>query len=99
MADKLRMDWDREEIESQFSVPGALDGYEVVYSRDNSGSWETNYFGVLRKDGKLYKIECGTCSCYGCEGQFNPIEITLDELKNEFGISDSEWSAICDFLL
>jgi hypothetical protein len=98
----MRIDWDAEQIKCNFELTDEqFSGFEVVFSKDYSEPYETSYFGVLRKNGKLYKVSCGTCSCYGCEGQFNPIETSLEDLKTDidYGLTHEEWSSIYDFLL
>lgn len=91
-----RLDWDEDRIKSNFEIDD-LDGYELVYSADNSPPYETDFWALLRKDGKLYEIRCSTCSCYGCEGQFDPRETTLEEVK--VNMDHDEWSAVYDYLL
>lgn len=56
-----------------------------------------NYSGdawvLFEKEGKLYEVKGGHCSCYGLEGQWEPEEVNLDELqqrltKGTFGEDD-----------
>lgn len=59
-----------------------------------------NYSGdawvLFERDGKLYEVNGQHCSCFGLEGQWEPEEVYLPELKNRlmkgtFG-TDYEWS-------
>lgn len=44
-----------------------------------------NYSGdayvLFERDGKLFDVIGGHCSCYGLEGQFSPTETTLEAIK------------------
>ncbi len=95
-----RIDWDAEDIKRNFDITDeVMNEYDVVYSADTSEPYETSLWAVLRKKatGELFEINCGTCSCYGCEGQFQPTPTTLEAIKND--MDHAEWSAVCDFLL
>lgn len=39
-------------------------------------------FVLFRKDGKLYEVNGGHCSCYGLEGQWEPEETTIEALEH-----------------
>lgn len=39
------------------------------------------YSELFYKDGKLWENQSSHCSCRGCEDQWNPLEISLAELK------------------
>ena len=74
------------------------------YSTDN---YSGDAWVLFQQDGILYEINGGHCSCYGLEGQWNPEQVTLDELKHRllkgtFGVDD--WTGntfkneLCEFL-
>lgn len=49
------------------------------YSYENySGS----AFVLFEKDGKLFEVNGGHCSCYGLEGQWEPSETTIESLEH-----------------
>ena len=53
------------------------------------GDYDMSAFGILLgKDGKLYEVEGSHCSCYALEGQFEPEEVTVEEL--EFRIKNNK---------
>jgi hypothetical protein len=63
--------------------------------------YEGDAFVLFEKDGKLYEVNGGHCSCYGLEGQFEPEEVVLDELehrltKGGFGKERSTYDFIND---
>jgi len=47
------------------------------YCADYAG----NVFVLFEKDGKLYEVHGGHCSCYGLEGQWEPEETSAIALK------------------
>lgn len=67
-------------IEAEFEKPSALDGAEVIVAIYDLGSYEGDAFVLFRKDGKLFEVNAGHCSCYGLEGQWEPEETTKEEL-------------------
>lgn len=68
--------------------PGTLAEYEVLIAGYWSGSWEGSVWMLLRKDGQLYEVHAGHCSCNGLEGQFGPSATTVEYLKSpHFNIS------------
>lgn len=57
-------------------------GIEVLlasYSYENYGG---DAFVLFRKDGKLYEVNGGHCSCYELEGQWSPEETTVEALAH-----------------
>lgn len=72
---------------------------------------QANYSGdawvLFEKNGKLYEVNGGHCSCYGLEGQWNPDEVMLEELENRLvngTFGEDDWSdnnfkeELCKFL-
>lgn len=62
---------------------------------------------LFEKDGKLYEVNGGHCSCYGLEGQWNPDDVMLEELENRLlngTFGEDDWSdnnfkeELCKFL-
>lgn len=70
------------------------------YSREN---YSGDAYVLYEKDGKLFEVFGSHCSCYGLEGQFEPDEVTLEELNirllnSEFGIDDYSGNEFADEL-
>lgn len=46
-----------------------------------------NYSGestvIFEQDGELYEVMGSHCSCYGLEGQWNPVKITIEYLQHK----------------
>jgi hypothetical protein len=56
-------------------------GINILFASYGYGSYEGEAFVLLEKEGKLFEVNAGHCSCYGLEGQFKPEETTLEALK------------------
>jgi hypothetical protein len=56
-------------------------GVEILLASYGQGNYEGDAFVLFRKDGKLYEVNGGHCSCYGLEGQWEPEETTVDALR------------------
>lgn len=45
------------------------------------GDYDGSAFVLFERDGKLYEVNGGHCSCYGLEGQWDPEETTVEVLR------------------
>ena len=60
------------------------DGVEVLFAwYDDPYGYSGEAFLLFRKDGEYYTIEGSHCSCFGLEGQWSPVRVTLDYLRQE----------------
>lgn len=50
---------------------------EFIYAVYNFGNYEGNSHVIFRKDGVLYEVNGGHCSCHGLEGCWEPEETTV----------------------
>lgn len=77
---------------------------EVVFGVYELGDYEGEAFVLYVKDGRLFEVHGGHCSCYGLEGQWDPEETTLEALRlrpftnltGYFGISKEEILAVIE---
>lgn len=61
------------------------DGETILMAIYETEWYQGDAFVLFEKDGKLYEINGGHCSCYGLEGQWSPEEVLLAELvQNRF---------------
>ena len=44
--------------------------------------YDGSAFVLVERDGVLYEVNGGHCSCYGLEGQWDPEETSVDVLKH-----------------
>lgn len=49
---------------------------ELLFASYGGASYEGDAFVIYERDGKLYEVHGGHCSCYGLEGQWEPEETT-----------------------
>ena len=68
-------------------------GVEVLLASYGTGNYEGDAFVLFRRDGKLYEVNGGHCSCYGLEGQWDPEETTIEALEHRLdkGNVGSDW--------
>lgn len=72
---------DDADIAAQFAAPkGALDGAEVLFAAYTYEDYSGDALVVFRKDGRLFEVNGGHCSCYGLEDQWSPEETTTEAL-------------------
>lgn len=70
-------------------------GIEVLLASYGSEGYEGSAFVLFRKDGRLYEVHGGHCSCYGLEGQWEPEETSPLALMfriEKGGLGDCEYS-------
>ncbi len=46
------------------------------------GDYDGSAFVLFDRDGQLYEVNGGHCSCYGLEGQWDPEKVSAKELKH-----------------
>lgn len=70
-----------EDVLKEFDAPAtALDGAELLLAWYGTGSYDGNAFVLYKKDGKLFEVNGGHCSCHGLEEQWEPEETTWEAL-------------------
>lgn len=68
------------DITGSFSAPAnALDNAEVLFAWYDGG-YECGALVVYRKDGELFEVNGGHCSCYGLEDQWEPEQTNVAAL-------------------
>lgn len=54
----------------------------ILFASYGCANYEGDAFVLFEKEGKLFEVNGGHCSCYGLEGQFSPEETTLEALNH-----------------
>ena len=69
----------------------ALNGLNILLATYTYEDYSGDAFVLFEKDGKLFEVNGGHCSCYGLEGQWEPEETTSEALltRNWYGEGDS----------
>lgn len=57
-----------------------LNGAYVLLAWYGGGGYDGSAFVLFERDGKLYEVNGGHCSCYGLEGQWDPEETSAEAL-------------------
>lgn len=66
------------DVEREFQEPEVLD-YDILlaYYHNEDYGCDGSAYVLAMKDGKLFEVEGGHCSCYGLEGQWKPSEVSV----------------------
>lgn len=57
-------------------------GVEVLLASYSYENYEGDAFVLFRKDGKLFEVNAGHCSCHGLEGLWRPEETSIEALEH-----------------
>jgi len=72
---------DEQDIIGAFEIDQKeLQGAFILYATYECGGYEGSAFVLFERNGKLYEVHGGHCSCNGLEGQWQPEETTVDAL-------------------
>lgn len=74
---------------------------EVLLASYSQECYEGSAFVLLRKDGELYEVNGGHCSCNGLEGQWEPELTTVAALrarKDDFASAAAELGRVLEML-
>jgi len=88
-------DWSESKLDglkSDFQIDD-VDG-EVLFAAYTYEDYSGDAFVLLQKEGKLFEVNGGHCSCYGLEGQWEPEETTKEALlkrleAKSYGVLDN----------
>lgn len=72
-------------LEKKDKMKNALEQYRdvnILFATYGYENYSGDAFVLFEKDGKLYEVNGGHCSCYGLEGQWDAEETNLDVLKH-----------------
>ena len=72
---------DEQDVIDQFEIDqNELNGAFILYATYEIDGYEGSAFVLFSRDGQLYEVHGGHCSCMGLEGQWEPEETTVDAL-------------------
>lgn len=79
------------EPERQEKVVKSYDNINILFASYSYENYSGDAYVLFEKNGKLFEVFGSHCSCYGLEGQFDPEEVSLEELNirllnGEFGV-------------
>ena len=69
-------------VKSEFEIDDAeLAGATILLAHYDIDGYEGDAFVLFERDGKLYEVNGSHCSCYGLEGQWQPEETSVEEIR------------------
>ena len=79
-------DWNENHIEGvkkDFDISDAdLLGVRILLASYTYEDYSGSAFVLFVRDGKLFEVNGGHCSCYGLEDQWSPEETSVEELRH-----------------
>lgn len=71
------------DIESEYDLAeGSLSNIFVLLAYYDYIDYSGESFVLFEKDNKLFEVNGGHCSCHGLEGQWDPEETSISELRH-----------------
>lgn len=67
----------------------------ILFASYGNEDYSGSAWVLFKKDGKLFEVNAGHCSCNGLGGEWNPSETSLEELKHRLEkgtLGDSDYS-------
>lgn len=59
-----------------------LEGCEIIVAAYEQGGYEGSAYVLFEKNGQLYQVSAGHCSCYGLEGSWSPEETSKEAIAH-----------------
>jgi len=69
-----------EDVGNQFEID--MKGINIVIASYDYRNYDGRAFVLFEQDGMFFEVNASHCSCYGLEGQWEPEEVSWDELQN-----------------
>ena len=94
---KIFHGWDdAKAMADEFHIaPEKLNGAEILFAGYEAGGYEGDAFVLLRRDGKLYEVNAGHCSCYGLEDQWTEEETSAEAIRTR--LASVSYGALREF--
>ena len=72
-----------EDVKREFAVKDdSLKDAFIILAWYGYGDYDGSAFVLFERNGKLYEVNGGHCSCYGLEDQWDPEETSIEELAH-----------------
>lgn len=59
-----------------------MENCNILFAWYGNGGYDGSAFVLFARDGELYEVNGGHCSCYGLEGQWDPELTSVEALKH-----------------
>lgn len=63
-----------------------FENIEWLFGSYTYESYSGDAYVLFKRDGKLFVVSGGHCSCYGLEGQWDPTETTMEAVLHELNV-------------
>lgn len=67
----------------------SIEDLNILFASYGDDCYEGDAWVLFERDGVLYEVNGGHCSCYGLEGQWDPDEVNLKELEHR--LTNGTW--------
>lgn len=96
---------DVEDVFAQFTTPDSERvGVNIIAAYYSYENYEGNAWVLFERDGELYEVNGGHCSCYGLEDQWSPEPVSVEALRYRidegiicYGLNNAEVAAALDW--
>ncbi len=73
--------WRANKAKMKELLEGAWAKRRVLFATYSQGNYAGDAWVLFEENGALFEVNGSHCSCFGLEGQFEPEEITLEQLE------------------
>lgn len=73
--------WEEDKVKMKVALEKYKDA-NILFASYGTDNYSGDAWLMFEQDGKLFEVSASHCSCFGCEGQWEPSEIVLEELAN-----------------
>lgn len=92
---KFLNDWNTEtpleDMANDFEINvKELESINIIVASYTYVEYTGDAFVLFEKNGTFYEVNGSHCSCYGLENQWEPEEVTIDELERRFTPSEGQ---------
>lgn len=86
----------REAVKDDFEINDEnLRGVKILLASYGQGGYEGDAFGLFERDGELWEVNGGHCSCNGLEGQWEPEKTNIEALRHRLSKGEMGTNGYC----
>lgn len=75
----------KEDVAGWFSISEEdLKGVKLIFGYYTYEDYSGDAYVVFERDGKLWEVSGGHCSCYGLDGQWEPEETLVEAIEKRY---------------
>ena len=73
-----------------------MENSTILFAWYGGDGYEGSAFVLFHRDGKLYEVNGGHCSCYGLEGQWDPEETSVEAVEHRVHNGSLGWDSFME---